>query len=101
MLEVFPVIQFYDGVCQGRALSRHIKEKIHKWKAWRASSPLDFIHSDFMGNFPHPSVSNAKYLLTFINDWSWDMWVYFCREKYELFENLKDFKAHIEKSPGR
>jgi hypothetical protein len=65
-----------------------------------ASSPLELVQSDLMGLFPHPSISKAQYVLTFIGDWSWYTWVYFLRKKYEVFEHLKDFKAHVEKKSG-
>jgi hypothetical protein len=82
-------------------LGKHIKEKFEKGKAWRASSPLDLVHSDIMGPFPHPSMSRAKYVLTFIDDWSRYTWVYFLKQKYEVFEYLKDFKALAEKHLGK
>jgi hypothetical protein len=77
------------------------QEKFEKGKAWRASSPLDLVHSDLMGPFPHPSIRKEKYVLTFIDDWSRYTWVYFLRKKYEVFEHLKDFKAHAEKQSGK
>jgi hypothetical protein len=54
-----------------------------------------------MGPFPHPSMSRAKYVLTFIDDWSRYTWVYFLKKKYEVFEYLKDFKALAEKQSGK
>jgi hypothetical protein len=46
-----------------------------------------------MGPFPHPSMSNSKYVLTFIDDWSRYTSVYFLKKKIEVFEYLKDFKS--------
>jgi transposase InsO family protein len=53
-----------------------------------------------MGPFPHPSISKARYVLTFIDDYSRYTWVYFLRQKFEVFEHLKDFKALVETQIG-
>jgi hypothetical protein len=50
-----------------------------------------------MSPFPHPSMSRAKYVLTFIDDWSRYTWVYFLKNKSEVFECFRDFKALAEK----
>jgi hypothetical protein len=70
MVTDFPNIHFSKGVCQGCILGKHPQEKFEKGKAWRASSPLELIHSDLMGPFPHPSINKARYMLTFIDDFS-------------------------------
>jgi hypothetical protein len=101
MVTDFPNIHFSKGVCQGCVLGKHPQEKFEKGKAWRASSPLELIHSDLMGPFPHPSINKARYVLTFIDDFSRYTWVYFLRQKSEVFEHLKDFKAHAETQSGR
>ena len=46
--------------------------------------PLELIHIDITGPFPHMSMSQAKYALTFIDDFSRFYWVYFL--------NRDDFK---------
>ena len=54
------------------------------------------VHSDITGPFPHPSINKAKYVLTFIDDFSRYTWVYFLKLKFEVFECLKDFKHLVE-----
>jgi hypothetical protein len=49
-------IHFSKGVCEGCVLGKHPQEKFDKGKSQRASTPLDLIHSDLMGPFPHPSI---------------------------------------------
>ena len=51
----------------------------------RASSPLELIHSDLMGPFPHLSINKARYVLTFIDNFSRYTWVYFIRQKSDFF----------------
>jgi transposase InsO family protein len=54
-----------------------------------------------MGPFCHPSMSWAKYVLTFIDDWSRYTWVYFLKKKSKVFEYLKEFKEIVEKKLGK
>jgi hypothetical protein len=97
MVKVLLNIHFSEGVCQGCVLGKHLQDKFEKGKAWRASFPLDLVHNDLMGPFPHPAINNEKYVLNFIDDYSRHTWVYFLRQKFEVFEHLKDFKAYAEK----
>ena len=85
MVEGLPNINFSKGVCEGCFLGKHPREKFDTGKTHRASSPLDLIHSDLMGPFPHPSINKARYVLTFIDDFSRYTWVYLLRNKYEVF----------------
>jgi SET domain-containing protein len=59
------------------------------------------VHNDLMGPFPHSSISKARYVLTFIDDYSHYTWVYFLRQKFEVFEHLKDFKALVKTQTGK
>ena len=49
-------IHFFKGVCEGCVLRKHPQEKFDKGKSQRTSAPLDLIHGDLMGPFPHPSI---------------------------------------------
>ena len=64
----FPKIKFSKGVCQGCILRKHPEHKFEKASHERTSAPLELIHSDASSPFPHMSMSQAKYALTFIDD---------------------------------
>jgi hypothetical protein len=59
MVKGLPNIHFSKGFCQGCILEKHPQEKFEKGKDWRASSPLDIVHIDLMGYFPHPSINKV------------------------------------------
>ena len=67
----------------------------------RKSTPLELIHSDISGPFPRMSMSQDKYALTFIDDFSRYFWVYFLKHKSEVFDLFKVFKALVENHFGR
>ena len=72
-----PKIKFSKGVCQGCILGKHPKHKFERANHERTSAPLELIHSDVVGTFPHISMRQAKYALTFIDDFSRYCWVHF------------------------
>ncbi|KAM1857747.1 hypothetical protein ACFX14_007820 [Malus domestica] len=43
------------------------------------------------------SFGGNLYVITFIDDFSRKVWVYFLKEKSEAFQAFKDFKAEVEK----
>ena len=59
------------------------------------------IHSDISGSFPHMSMSQAKYALTFIDDFSRYCWVHFLKHKSEVFHLFKVFRALVENQSRR
>jgi transposase InsO family protein len=91
-----PDIHFSKGICEGCVLGKHPQEKFDKGKTQRVSAPLDLIHSDLMGPFPHPSIRKVCFFLIFVDDFSRFTWIYFLRKKSEVFQHLKDFKALVE-----
>jgi hypothetical protein len=96
LVDDLPDIHFSKGVCEGCVLRKHPQEKFDKGKSQRAFVPLDLIHSELMGPFPHPSISKARFVLIFVDDFSRFTWIYFLRQKYEVFQHLKYFKAMVE-----
>jgi hypothetical protein len=72
-------IHFSEGVCEGCELLNHPQDNFYKGKAHKAPSPLDLIHSDLMGPFSYPSINKARYMLTFLDDYSCHTWVFFLR----------------------
>jgi hypothetical protein len=54
LVDSLPDIHFSKGICEECVLGKHPQEKFDKGKTQRDSSPLDLIHSDLMGPFPHP-----------------------------------------------
>ena len=68
-------------VCEGYMSGKQHMEKFVKSKSWRAKTPLHLVHSDLMGPLEHPSISGFMYVLTFIDDYSKRIWVYFLKAK--------------------
>ena len=54
MVDGLTNIHFSKGICEGCVLGKRSQEKFNKGKTQKASFPLDLIHSDLTGPFPHP-----------------------------------------------
>jgi hypothetical protein len=96
MVDGLPYIHFPKGICEGCVLGKHPQEKFDKGNTQKASFPLDIIHSDLMGPFMNPSISKARYVLIFVDDFSCFTWIFFLRKRLEVFQNLKYFKSLVE-----
>ena len=96
-----PKIKFSKGICQGCILGKHPEHKYEKASHERTYTPLELIHSGIAGPFPHMSMSQAKYTLTFIDYFSRYCWVHFLKHKSEIFYVFKVFRALVEDQYGR
>ena len=82
----------------GCLVGKHPEKRYEVGKAHRDASILYLIHSDVSGLMPTTSINGSRYFLTFIDDCSRFCWVYFMKQKSEVFEIFKVFKALIENS---
>ena len=101
MVIELPKIKSSKGVCQGCILGKHLEHKFEKASHERTSAPLELIHSNVAGPFTHMSMIQAKYALTFIDEFSRYYWVYFLKHKFEVFGLFKVLKALVENQYGR
>ena len=62
---------------------------------------LDYIHSDLWGPAQVPSKGGALYFVTFIDDYSRKVWVYFLKRKSDVFETFKKWKTLVENQTGK
>ena len=62
---------------------------------------LGLIHSDIFGPLSTRALSGAKYFVTFIDDHSRKMWIYFLKTKDEVFDHLESLKLSWRMRQGR
>jgi hypothetical protein len=61
----------------------------------------DYVHSNAWGPVVVPSNGGAHYFVSFIDDFSRKVWVYFMKHKSEVFIIFKQWKAQVENQTGR
>ena len=100
MVSGLPSINSPDKVCETCVLGKKHRDPFPIEKAWRASKPLELVHSDLC-SVEVPSNGNSRYFITFIDDFSRKAWVYFLQQKSDACDAFKRFKANVEKQCGR
>jgi len=59
----------------------------------RARRPLELIHSDICGPMETTSIGGSRYFLTFIDDHSLKVFIYFLKEKSQVKESFAEFNS--------
>lgn len=62
----------------------------------RATQPLEVIHSDLCGPMECSSHAGMRYFITFIDDYTRMVHIYFMKDKLNVLEIFKDFKLKVE-----
>ena len=57
---------------------------------------LELVRTDLWGSSPIASLGGSRYYITFIDDSSRKVWVYFLKNKFDVFETFKKWKAMVE-----
>lgn len=66
----------------------------------RASGKLNLVHSDLL-DFSVRSKSGARYLITFVDDFSRKLWVYPLHSKADDYGKIAKFRHTVETESGR
>ena len=57
---------------------------------------LELVHTDLWGPSPVATLGGSRYYITFIDDSSRKVWIYCLKNKFDVFEIFKKWKATIE-----
>jgi hypothetical protein len=101
MVRGLPSINHPDQLCEGCLLGKQFRASFPKESNSRAKKPLELIHADVCGPIKPSSLGKNNYFLLFIDDFSRKTWVYFLKQKSEVFSTFKKFKAVVEKESGQ
>jgi len=88
-----------DGVCDTCEIGKKHRESFPTGKSWRMKKLLKIVHLDLC-TVEIPTHGDNNYFITFIDDFSKKMWVYFLKQKSEACNAFKMFKAFAEKQNG-
>ncbi|KAE9323261.1 hypothetical protein PF008_g17414 [Phytophthora fragariae] len=92
-----------DHVCAGCCMGKMREDNFSRCpeKTVKSAGVLDLIHSDVMGPMQTKTPGGCTYAVTFIDDFSRHVTVYFMKKKSEVLEKFKMFKADMENATGR
>ena len=95
-VEFLPEIQAkHEGVYKGCAKGKNTKKTFPSSES-KAKGLLEIIHFDVCRPMSSSSLSGYVYYVSFIDDFSTNTWIYFRKNKDELFSKFKKFKALIK-----
>ena len=60
------------------------------------ATKLELVHNDLWGPSSVASITGSRYYITFIDDCSRKKWIYFLKNKYEVFNTFKIWKVRVE-----
>lgn len=90
-------LDFYEDCVIGKAHRVSFSTAKHVTK-----EKLDYVHSDLWGspNVPR-SLGNCQYFISFTDDWSRKVWIYFLKTKDEAFDKFVEWKRMVETQTER
>lgn len=101
MVRGLPEISSPKEICEPCVIGKKCKESFPSGQSWRASKPLELVHSDLCRPLGESPNRGYKCFSTFIDDFSRKTWVYFLKHKSDAIDAFKEFKAYVEKQSGR
>lgn len=96
-----PNLHFSRQTCSGCQLGKHAKTKLPKEAAHHSSKILELVHSNVCGSFRVNSLGGSRYFVTFIDDFSRKMWIYFITNKSQVLMKFQHFVHLVETSTGK
>ena len=62
---------------------------------------LDLVHTDVCGPMDVASIGGSQYFLTFIDNASQKVWIYFMHSKVQVFSIFQTFLPMVERETGK
>jgi 5'-3' exoribonuclease 2 len=87
-------------LCESCILGKQKRVNFKKARRAPAKEKLELVHTDVWGPASVSSIGGKQYFVTFIDDHSRKVWVYFLRHKSDVFEAFKKWKAMVENETG-
>ena len=96
-----PQLHFSRQTCTGCQLGKHARTKMPKETKFHASKILQLVHSDVCGPFRMNSLGGAQYFVTFIDNFSKKIWIYFLANKSQVLSKFQHLVNLLETSTSR
>lgn len=94
-------LEFIPPLCAACAKGKATRASFPKSKSGRAKNMLDLVHSDLWGPAPVQTIHGTRYAMTFTDDSSSWVWVYYLKRKSDAFAAFKEWLVIVEAETGR
>ena len=96
-----PTISPKDDVYQSCLEGKQYRQPFPRGNSWRAKQILKLVYTDVCGLMRTPTFEKNRYFILFIDDYTRMTWVYFMKERSEVFGIFKKFKNLVENQSER
>ena len=90
-------LEFIENCVYGK----HKRVRFLRVGKQKKSEKLELVHTDVWGPAQVQSLGGSRYYVTFIDDATRKTWVYCIRQKYDVFDTFKKWKALAENETGK
>ena len=95
--EKIPNLELVDlGLCEDCIYGKQKRVSFSKTVRMSKAEKLELVHTDVWGPAPVKSFGGLSYYVTFIDDSTIKVWVYFLKNKSDVFATFKRWKAEVE-----
>lgn len=84
------------GLCEDCIYGKQKRVSFSKVGRTPKKEKLELVHTDVWGPAPVTSLGGSRYYVTFIDDSTRKVWVYFLKNKSDVFVTFKRWKAEVE-----
>jgi transposase InsO family protein len=101
MVEGLTILKNEKVACDGCALGKMHIDEFPSNPDNKKRDVLDLVHTDVCGPMQTRSLGGTFYFMLFIDDCMRYTWVYFLRQKSDVFKYFKEFRTMVEKKTGK
>ncbi|CAA0837791.1 Uncharacterized mitochondrial protein AtMg00300, partial [Striga hermonthica] len=88
------------GLCEQCVLGKQKRVSFTTTGKAPKTEKLELVHTDLWGPAPVTSLGGSMYYMTFVDDCTRKVWVYFLKRKSEAFDTFRRWRALVEKETG-
>lgn len=88
-------LEFCEHCVMGKTTRLKFSTNVHF-----SGGAFGYVHSDLWGPSRIESHSGARYFLSIVDDYCRKVWIYFLKQKNEVFKKFKEWKVLVETQTG-
>ena len=101
MVASLPPIEDWKEPCKACMMGKQQRKAFPHESQNRSKTPLELVHANLCGKISTPAMGGSFYFLLMVDDYSRKMWVYFLREKADVFGKFKMWHKLVENETGK
>lgn len=101
MVDGFPNFHVNKEICGVCKLGKQVREAFPTESQTKTKEKLEIVHTNVCGPMQTESLNGSIYFLLLVDDYTHMAWIYFLKQKSEVFSVFKKSKALVETQSGK